>query len=47
MKVYLNKLNENWIVDRQRQEFLDNNKISLQIIYSDQIDMDYCSMDLE
>ncbi len=26
MKVYLNKLNENWIVDRQRQEFLDNNK---------------------
>jgi len=26
IKVYLNKLSENWIVDRQRQEFLDSNK---------------------
>ena len=26
LNIYINKLNENWIVDRQRQEFISHNK---------------------
>ena len=34
IKIYLNKLNENWIVDRQRQEFIEkNNDIVTKLIY--------------
>ena len=34
IKIYLNKLNENWIVDRQRQEFIENNNdIVTKLIY--------------
>ena len=47
MKIYLNKINESWIVDRMRKEWYENNKnISTNSIKKVKYNLDNFSMDM-
>ena len=47
MKIYINSINEDWIIDRLIKEWNQFNFPQQKYILEKRFNMDYCSMDME